>query len=54
MVVLPTLYRIFSKLLLHNRVMDIYIKESVRLAHAYQQEGCGKTRTKINDANPHT
>ena len=34
--------------------MDIYKKESVRLAHAYLQEGCGKTRTKINDANPHT
>ena len=33
--------------------MDIY-KKSVRLAHAYQQEGCGMTRTKINDANPHT
>ena len=29
-------------------------KESVRLAHAYQQEGCGMTRTIINDANPHT
>ena len=33
--------------------MDIH-KKSVGLAHAYQQEGCGMTRTKINDANPHT
>lgn len=32
---MPTLYRIFSTLLLHNWIMDIYKKESVRLAHAY-------------------
>ena len=51
---MPTLYRIFGILLLHNRIMDIYKKESVKLAHAYQQESCGKTRTIINDANPQT
>ena len=54
MVILPTLYRIFGKLLLRNWVWIYTKKESVRLAHAYQQEGCGMTRTKINDANPHT
>ena len=30
------------------------MQESVELAYVYLIEGCGKTRTRINDAIPHT
>ena len=33
---------------------DFNKKESVELISVYLLEGCGKTRTKINDAIPHT
>ena len=52
-VILPTLYRIFSKLLLHN-LGWIYTKRKCEACSRLLQEGCGKTRTKINDTNPHT
>ena len=34
--------------------MAVFKKESVELNLAYQSEGCGKTRMKINDTMPHT
>ena len=43
---MPTLYRIFSKLLLRSWGMDIYKKESVRLAHAYYKKVVEKPERK--------
>ena len=53
MVILPTLYRIFSDLLLHNWGMDIYKKESVRLAHAYYKKVVEKPERNKRCQSPH-